>query len=232
MWHGRTHPPPVETVKEWPSVPLEICKTDLLLVTDVQPDFCPGGTLAIDDGAAVIEPINRLMEAFPHVAATQDWHPKGHMSFASSHPGRTPFDEFDCAYGRQMLWPDHCVQGTTGASLHPRLRTEPIELVLRKGFHADIDSYSAFVENDRVTRTGLAGYLRERGFLRVFITGLALDYCVRYSAEDARKLGFEAVVVTDACRAIAKGRDLENALTEMRASGVVFTSIADVLRAA
>jgi nicotinamidase/pyrazinamidase len=212
-------------------LPFEIRKTDLLLATDVQPDFCPGGALAVDDGDAVIEPINRLMDLFSHVAATQDWHPPSHMSFASSHADREPFEEIDCAYGRQILWPDHCVQGSAGAALHPALRTEPIEIVLRKGYHAEIDSYSAFVENDRTTWTGFAGYLRERGFTRIFCAGLALDYCVRYSAEDARKLGFEAVVITDACRAIAKGRELDDALAEMRASGVQFVASDDLLRA-
>ncbi len=210
---------------------MEILETDLLLATDVQPDFCPGGALAVDDGDAIVEPINRLVDLFPHVAATQDWHPPGHMSFASSHPGRKPFEEIDCAYGKQILWPDHCVQGSPGAALHPGLRTEKIELLLRKGYHMDIDSYSAFVENDRTTRTGFAGYMRERGFTRIFCAGLALDYCVRYSAEDARKLGFEAVVITDACRAIAKGRELEDALAAMRACGVALVSSGNLVRA-
>jgi len=208
---------------------LEIRETDLLLATDVQPDFCPGGALAVDEGDRIVEPINRLMDLFQHVVATQDWHPPGHMSFASSHPGRKPFEEVDCAYGRQILWPDHCVQGTPGAAFHPSLRTEPIELVLRKGYHAHIDSYSAFVENDRTTRTGLAGYLRERGFTRIFCAGLALDFCVRYSAEDARKLGFEAVVITDACRSIAHGCALDDALAEMRAAGVRFVASNDLV---
>jgi nicotinamidase/pyrazinamidase len=213
-------------------VVLRTGKTDLFMITDVQPDFCPGGALAVTEGNAVIEPINRLATMFAHVAATQDWHPHGHMSFASSHPGRKPFEEIDCAYGRQMLWPDHCVQGTEGAALHPLLRTEPIELVLRKGFRADIDSYSAFVENDRKTPTGLAGYLRERGFRRVFFAGLALDYCVRYSAEDARNLGFETMVVTDACRAIASGSDLDEALADMCARGVRLASTSEIVAGA
>lgn len=211
-------------------MPLRPDKTDLLMVTDVQPDFCPGGALAVAEGDAVIEPINRLTAVFAHVAATQDWHPRGHMSFASSHPGRRPFEQIDCAYGRQTLWPDHCVQGTPGAELHPRLRTEPIELVLRKGFRPDVDSYSAFVENDHQTQTGLAGYLRERGFTRIFFTGLALDYCVRYSAEDARRLGFEVVVVIDACRAITTGPDLDGIIAQMRADGVEFASSREIVR--
>lgn len=211
-------------------MPLRPGNTDLLMVTDVQPDFCPGGALAVAEGDAVIEPINRLTTVFAHVGATQDWHPRGHMSFASSHPGRRPFEEIDCAYGRQTLWPDHCVQGSPGAELDSRLRTEPIELVLRKGFRPDVDSYSAFVENDHLTQTGLAGYLRERGFTRIFFTGLALDYCVRYSAEDARRLGFEVVVVIDACRAITTGPDLDCILAHMRAGGVKFASSSGIVR--
>src|SRR5712692_8502243 len=158
---------------------------DLLLIIDVQNDFCPGGALAVADGDAVVPVINRLAERFGHVVLTQDWHPSGHSSFATSHPGSAAFATISMPYGEQTLWPDHCVQGTTGAAFHPQLVTERAELVIRKGFRPEIDSYSAFYENDRKTPTGLAGYLRERGLRRVFAAGLALAFCVRYSAEDA-----------------------------------------------
>jgi nicotinamidase/pyrazinamidase len=175
---------------------------DLLLVVDVQNDFCPGGALAVPAGHEVVPVVNRLAERFAHVVLTQDWHPRGHQSFASSHPGAKPYESIEVAYGAQILWPDHCVQGTPGAELRRDLQIVHAELILRKGYHRDIDSYSAFYENDRKTRTGLAGYLRERGFTRVFLTGLAFDFCVRYSAEDAKREGFDVVVVEDACRGI------------------------------
>jgi nicotinamidase/pyrazinamidase len=202
--------------------------SDLLLVVDIQPDFFPGGALGVPQGDAVIAPINALMDRFDHVAATQDWHPAGHASFASSYPDRQPFDVIDIGYGPQTLWPDHCVQGTPGAALDPRLRQEPIELIVRKGFHRGIDSYSAFIENDRATPTGLAGYMRERGFRRVVCAGLALDYCVRWSTEDARRLGFEALAVADASRAIDQGGSLAEALAAMRSAGVGVVNIADL----
>ena len=160
---------------------------DGLLVVDVQNDFCPGGALAVPDGDAIVSPINRLAERFAHILVTQDWHPWGHLSFASSHPGKSPFETTEMPYGAQVLWPDHCVQGTQGAAFHSRLDLTRAELVIRKGFRREIDSYSAFYENDRATRTGLAGYLRERGLKRLFIVGLATDFCVTYSAEDARR---------------------------------------------
>lgn len=207
---------------------LRSAQTDLLLVVDVQMDFCSGGALAVPDGEAVVAPINRLMDRFPHVAATQDWHPRGHLSFASSHPGRQPFDTIAASYGAQTLWPDHCVQDTPGAELHPDLRKSPLELILRKGFRPEIDSYSAFMENDRTTPTGLAGYMRERGFRRIFCAGLALDYCVRFSVEDARRLGFESVAIVDACRAIDRNGSLEAAMTGMKAAGVELTTVAEV----
>src|SRR5262245_25845849 len=188
--------------------------TDLLLVVDVQNDFCPGGALAVPRGDEVVPLINRLAEKFPHVALTQDWHPPGHLSFASSHPGRQPFETITVVYGPQILWPDHCVQGTAGAEFHDGLDLPRAELVVRKGFHRTIDSYSAFFENDRRTPTGLAGYLRERGLERVFLAGLALDFCVRYSAEDARAHRFDVVVIEDACRAI----DLDGSLQATRQS--------------
>jgi len=181
---------------------MAVTERDLLLVVDVQNDFCPGGKLAVPRGDEVVDLVNRLGRRFPHVALTQDWHPPGHLSFASSHPGRKPFETVTVSYGPQVLWPDHCVQGTPGAEFHPRLAIPHAELVVRKGYHAGIDSYSAFFENDRSTPTGLAGYLRERGFTRLFLAGLALDFCVRYSAEDARRVGFDVVVVEDACRGI------------------------------
>lgn len=178
---------------------------DVLLIIDVQLDFCPGGALAVPGGGEVVPVINRLAAQFAHVILTQDWHPRDHRSFASMHPGKKPFETAALPYGTQVLWPDHCVQGTPGAELHPDLRVPRAELVLRKGFRAEVDSYSAFFENDRKTRTGLTGYLRERGFRRVFLAGLALDYCVRYSAEDAVKGGFAATVVADGCRGIDAG---------------------------
>ena len=175
---------------------------DVLLVVDVQNDFCPGGNLAVRHGDEVVPLINRLAKRFAHVVLTQDWHPRGHQSFASSHPGRKPYETVQVAYGPQILWPDHCVQETRGAELRDDLQIAHAELILRKGYHRDIDSYSAFYENDRKTRTGLGGYLRERGFTRVFLAGLAFDFCVRYSAEDAKRDGFQAVVIEDACRGI------------------------------
>jgi nicotinamidase/pyrazinamidase len=175
---------------------------DIFLVVDIQNDFCPGGSLAVPHGDEVVPLINGLATKFAHVVLTQDWHPPGHLSFASSHPGKAPYQTIEVAYGTQVLWPDHCVQGTTGAAFRGDLQIPHAELVLRKGYHRDIDSYSAFYENDRKTRTGLAGYLGERGFRRVFLAGLAFDFCVRYSAEDARREGFDVFVVDDACRGI------------------------------
>lgn len=176
--------------------------TDALLVIDVQPDFMPGGALAVPDGDAVVPVINRLLERMPHAIATQDWHPPGHASFASTHTGRRPFETIELAYGAQTLWPDHCIQGSAGAALHPDLDLRRVELILRKGFRPGIDSYSAFRENDRATLTGLESYLRERGITRVFLAGLARDYCVQYTAEDALEQGFDVVLLEDACRAI------------------------------
>lgn len=181
---------------------LSVGESDLLLVVDVQNDFCPGGKLAVPRGDEVVPVINRIATRFAHVVLTQDWHPKGHSSFASSHPGKQPYDTIEVSYGQQVLWPDHCVQGTPGAAFRDDLDIPHAELVLRKGYHRAIDSYSAFFENDRTTRTGLTGYLRERGLKRVLLAGLAFDFCVRYSAEDAHREGFETVVIEDACRGI------------------------------
>jgi len=175
---------------------------DVLLVVDIQNDFCPGGALAVPRGDEVVPLVNRLAARFAHVVITQDWHPARHLSFASSHPGRKPYETIEVAYGPQILWPDHCVQGTTGAQLRDDLHIPHAELVLRKGYHRGIDSYSAFYENDRATHTGLAGYLRERGLRRVLLAGLAFDFCVRFSAEDARREGFEVTVIETACRGI------------------------------
>lgn len=177
----------------------------VLLVVDVQNDFCPGGNLAVPMGDEVVPVINALGRRFRHVVLTQDWHPAGHQSFASSHPRRKPYETVEVAYGSQILWPDHCIQGTPGAEFRGDLDVPHAALVIRKGFRPQIDSYSAFYENDRTTPTGLAGYLRERGLKRIFVAGLALDFCVRYSAEDARREGFEVVVIEDACRGIDVG---------------------------
>ena len=198
--------------------PITIGESDVLLVVDIQNDFCPGGGLAVPHGDEVVPLINNLATKFPHVVLTQDWHPRGHLSFASSHPGKQPYQTIDVSYGSQVLWPDHCVQGTAGAAFRDDLRIPHAELILRKGYHRAIDSYSAFYENDRTTRTGLSGYLGERGFRRVFLAGLAFDFCVRYSAEDTKREGFEAVVIEDACRGIdvdgsmAATRELFNTL--------------------
>lgn len=185
---------------------------DFLLVVDVQNDFCSGGALAVPGADEIVAVTNRLMRLFHHVGLTQDWHPADHHSFASVHPGREPFETIDLAYGPQTLWPDHCVQGLAGAEFHRDLDSIRAELIIRKGFRREIDSYSAFLENDHRTPTGLAGYLRERGFQRLFLAGLATDYCVRYSAEDARQAGFDVVIIEDACRAI----DLEGSLAQAR----------------
>ena len=173
----------------------------------------PGGALEVPHGDEVVAVINRLAERFDHVLLTQDWHPPGHISFASSHPGRRPFEAITVDYGEQILWPDHCVQGTTGAGFHCDLKVLKSELVLRKGFRRKLDSYSAFYENDHVTATGLTGYLRERGIAGLFIAGLAFDFCVRYSAEDAHRCGFSVSVIEDACRGI----DVDGSIAETRA---------------
>ena len=193
---------------------IPIRRNDVLLVVDVQNDFCPGGRLPVPGGDEVVSVINSLAARFEHVVLTQDWHPAGHESFASRHPGRKPYETIEVAYGTQVLWPDHCVQETRGAELRSDLRVPHAALILRKGFHRGIDSYSAFYENDRATPTGLRGYLRERGLDRIFIAGLAYDFCVRYSAEDAAREGFTALVIADACRAI----DLEGSAAAARAS--------------
>lgn len=192
---------------------MQITSQDVLVVIDLQNDFCPGGQLAVGGGDLIIEPIHKMAPLFEHVVLTQDWHPANHTSFASAHVGKRPFDQIELSYGTQTLWPDHCVQGSQGAEFHPALRLPQAELILRKGFRPHIDSYSAFFENDRVTPTGLAGYLDERNLNRVFLAGLAYDYCVGFSALDARRLGLEAVILRDACRAI----DLDGSVAKMEA---------------
>jgi nicotinamidase/pyrazinamidase len=208
---------------------LKIEGSDVLLVVDVQNDFCPGGQLAVPDGDAVIAPILRCMQCFEHVILTQDWHSPKHQSFASAHPGKHPFELAEVSYGTQTLWPDHCVQGTWGAEFHPDLNLTKAELILRKGFRPEIDSYSAFFENDRTTPTGLGGYLRERGFARVFLAGLAYDYCVGYSALDARRLGFPATVIRDACRAINLNGSVARVDKEFSQAGVELVESAELL---
>jgi nicotinamidase/pyrazinamidase len=197
---------------------------DVLLVIDVQRDFCAEGSLAVPDGDAVVQQINHIAADFDHVILTQDWHTAGHSSFASSHPGHSPFETIQVAYGPQTLWPDHCIQGLPGAEFHPDLDIPHVELILRKGFRPAIDSYSAFFENDKTTPTGLAGYLRERGFQRIFLAGLAYDFCVRYSAVDAVRCGFSATVVEDACRAIGLGGSVASTNLEFESAGVLCTT--------
>ncbi|KGM32446.1 bifunctional nicotinamidase/pyrazinamidase [Inquilinus limosus] len=200
---------------------------DVLLVIDVQNCFLPGGSLAVADGDKVVPVINALATRFPNIVATQDWHTPGHVSFASAHPGAKPFDTVKLPYGDQVLWPDHCVQGTGGAELSAGLKLPTAELVIRKGYHPTVDSYSAFNEADG-TPTGLAGYLKERGIRRVFAVGVATDFCVCYSAIDARKAGFEAFVIDDACRGIDTEGSLAKAWTAMTAAGVQKIVSADI----
>jgi len=191
-----------------------------LIVVDVQNDFMPGGALAVPQGDEVVPVINRIARKFSWVVATQDWHPKGHASFASSHPGKKPFETAQLAYGEQVLWPDHCVQGTDGAALHRDLAIPGAQLVVRKGYRPDVDSYSAFLEADRKASTGLAAWLRELGMRRLWFCGLATDFCVGWSALDARAAGFEATMIEDACRAIDLDGSLDKAWKAMQAAGV------------
>ena len=200
---------------------VNLTDSDLLLVVDVQNDFCRGGALAVPDGDKVVPVVNRLARIFPHVILTQDWHPMGHSSFSSAHPGKNPFDTVQAYYGEQILWPDHCVRGTPGADFHPDLKVLNCELIWRKGYNMGIDSYSAFFENDHKTATGLAGYLKSRGIARLFLTGLATDFCVLYSALDARSLGFDCFVIEDGCRAIDMEGSLGAAWKKMAQAGVL-----------
>ncbi|GGE37000.1 nicotinamidase [Primorskyibacter flagellatus] len=194
--------------------------TRALIVIDVQTDFCPGGALAVQEGDAIVPGINALMTEFPAVILTQDWHPAGHSSFASSHPGASPFDMTEMTYGPQVLWPDHCIQGSLGAQFHPDLTTDRADLVVRKGFDPAIDSYSAFFENDHSTPTGLEGYLRTRGIDDLTMVGLATDFCVNFSAVDAARLGFKVTVRTDLCRGIDLDGSLKAAMEGMAQAGV------------
>jgi nicotinamidase/pyrazinamidase len=205
--------------------------SDALIVVDIQNDFCPDGALAVPRGDEVVPLVNHLAWHFRNVVLTQDWHPAGHLSFASSHPGRSPYDTIAMPYGPQVLWPDHCVQGTAGAAFHKSLHIPHAGLVLRKGIDLTIDSYSALYENDRTTPTGLTGYLRDRGISRLFIAGLALDFCVRYSVEDAVGEGFAVVVIEDACRGIDVAGSMAAARASFAARGVACTSSDAVGRA-
>jgi len=210
--------------------------TDIVGLVDVQPTFMPGGELAVADGDAVVPVINRLLARhFRHAFATQDWHPAGHLSFASAHAGRAPFETIDMPYGPQVLWPDHALQGSRNAALHPDLETARVEVIIRKGCEPAIDSYSAFFENDRSSPTGLDGWLRQRGFRRIFLAGLATDFCVAWSAEDAVRLGYQVLVIEDACRGIGMpaeaGRTtIDAARTRLGGLGVRFIA-SDALEA-
>lgn len=204
--------------------------SDVLLAVDIQNDFCPSGGLAVPHGDEVVPVINRLAAQFAHVVLTQDWHPRGHLSFASSHAGKQPYQTINVSYGTQVLWPDHCVQNTRGAAFRDDLNVPHAELVLRKGYHREIDSYSAFYENDRTTPTGLAGYLRERGFRRVFLAGLAFDFCVRYSAEDAHRESFQAIVIEDACRGIDVDGSVAATRELFRTLGIVCVPAENIAR--
>jgi nicotinamidase/pyrazinamidase len=207
---------------------MKLGNRDVLVVVDLQNDFCPGGALPVPNGDEVVPVINQLTKRFSNLVLTQDWHPADHASFASMHPGKRPYDSIPLAYGPQTLWPDHCVQGTAGADLRADLDRTRAQVIIRKGYHRDIDSYSAFFENDRLTPTGLAGYLRERGLERVFLAGLALDFCVRWSAEDAYRLGFKPIVVADACRGIGVGDSVSDAHRSLGELGVVLVNVDDV----
>jgi len=200
---------------------IRLGRKNVLLLVDLQNDFCPGGALSVPRGDEIVPLANRLAQRFEQVVLTQDWHPPGHLSFASSHPGSKAFDTIVVSYGPQVLWPDHCVQASSGARLHADLAVPHAQAVLRKGSRRDIDSYSAFRENDRTTKTGLAGYLREREIERVFIAGLAFDFCVRFSAEDAQSEGFSVVVIEDACRAIDTGGSLAATWSSLNERGIV-----------
>jgi nicotinamidase/pyrazinamidase len=200
---------------------------DALIVVDVQNDFCPGGRLAVQRGGEVVPIVNELAKRFENVVLTQDWHPPGHRSFATSHPGSKPFDSIELPYGEQVLWPDHCVQGSEGAALHKDLAVPHAQLVVRKGWRKDVDGYSAFLEADRKGRTGLEGYLQERRIKRVFVCGLPTDFCVAWTALDARKLGFKCTVIEDACRAVDMQGSLAAAWEKMKKAGVARVQCGD-----
>src|ERR1700761_8047229 len=212
----------------WAAASIKIDDSSALLIIDVQNCFLPGGSLAVKDGDQIVPIINKLAKGFGNVVMTQDWHTDGHVSFASAHAGKKPFETIDLAYGKQVLWPDHCVQGTDGASLSKELSIPQAELIVRKGYHKDVDSYSAFTEADGKTTTGLAGYLKARKLKRLFVTGLATDFCVAWTAIDARKAGFETYVVEDACRGIDTQGSLAKAWADMAKAGVKRIQSSDV----
>jgi nicotinamidase/pyrazinamidase len=213
----------------WAASKMALRDSDVLVVVDVQNCFVPGGSLAVKGGDEIVPLINRLAGSFKHVVLTQDWHTPDHVSFASQHPGKKPFETVELAYGTQVLWPDHCVQGTEGAMLHKSLDIPHAELIIRKGYRRDVDSYSAFLEADKKTQTGLGGYLKQRGLKRVFLAGLATDFCVGWSAQDARRQGFEALVIEDACRGIDAQGSLAKAWTDMKAAGVKRIQSSDLI---
>jgi nicotinamidase/pyrazinamidase len=213
----------------WAAPAQKIGARDVFVVVDVQNCFTPGGSLAVKEGDVIVPLINRIAKQFKHVVITQDWHTADHISFASQHAGKKPFDVMKLAYGNQVLWPDHCVQGTEGAALHKDLNIPHAELIIRKGYRREVDSYSAFLEADKKTQTGLGGYLKQRGLKRVYFAGLATDFCVGWSALDARKQGFEALVIEDACRGIDVQGSLAKAWTAMQVAGVKRIQSTDVI---
>lgn len=213
----------------WAAPTRKVGNRDVFVVVDVQNCFTPGGSLAVKEGDQIVPLINRIAKQFKHVVITQDWHTADHISFVSQHPGRKPFETVKLAYGTQVLWPDHCVQGTEGAALHKDLEIPHAELIIRKGYRREVDSYSAFLEADKKTQTGLGGYLKQRGLKRVYFAGLATDFCVGWSALDARKQGFEALVIEDACRGIDVQGSLAKAWAAMRAAGVKRIQSTDVI---
>jgi len=213
----------------WAAPARKIGNSDVFVVVDVQNCFTPGGSLAVKEGDAIVPLINRIAKQFKHVVITQDWHTADHISFASQHAGKKPFDMMKLAYGNQVLWPDHCVQGTEGAALHKDLSIPHAELIIRKGYRREVDSYSAFLEADKKTQTGLGGYLKQRGLKRVYFAGLATDFCVGWSALDARKQGFEALVIEDACRGIDVQGSLAKAWAAMQVAGVKRIQSTDVI---
>ncbi len=200
-----------------------------LVIVDIQNDFCPGGALAVPGGDEVIEPVNKLAGEFDCIVQTQDWHPQDHLSFASNHDGKEPYETTEMDYGEQVLWPDHCVQGTKGAEFHPELKTRPSQLIVRKGFRKHIDSYSAFFENDNETVTGLHGYLQERGVSELFVVGLATDFCVKWTVLDGLKLGYDVHLVEDAVRGIDIDGSVDAAMQEMKDAGVVLTHSKEII---
>ncbi len=228
LWIGGAMAMAAATTPAWAQSPIKPGESDALIVVDVQRCFTKGGSLEVPDGDAIVPAINRLAKGFANVILTQDWHTPGHASFASSYPGKKPFETVDLPYGKQVLWPDHCVQGTDGAALHPDLAIPHAQLVVRKGFRRGIDSYSAFLEADKKTETGLGGYLKERGIGRLFFVGLATDFCVAWTALDASRKGFEALVIEDATRGIDTQGSMAAAWKDMLAAGVKRIKAADI----